>query len=155
MITVLIWKKVCINLLITYFNIELKRTKLTSHTDFSYFLRKSQFLLPKHQQIFPRWTPTFSKRQLVDSWVEAMSWGSREAWYRVILVLSRYLPWADIAVALPVFTYGKNWRYYLKICDKWIHRPVKSILISDFVLGQYTLTGRWIHVLTSLKAIIV
>jgi hypothetical protein len=33
MITVLIWKKACINLFITYFNIELKRTKLTSHTD--------------------------------------------------------------------------------------------------------------------------
>ena len=33
MITVLMWKKACINLFITYFNIELKRTKLTSHTD--------------------------------------------------------------------------------------------------------------------------
>ena len=33
MITVLIWKKASINLFITYFNIELKRTKLTSHTD--------------------------------------------------------------------------------------------------------------------------
>ena len=32
MITVLIWIKACINLVITYFNIELKRTKLTSHT---------------------------------------------------------------------------------------------------------------------------
>ena len=32
MITVLIWKKACLNLFITYFNIELKRTKLTSHT---------------------------------------------------------------------------------------------------------------------------
>ena len=32
MITVPIWKKACINLFITYFNIELKRTKLTSHT---------------------------------------------------------------------------------------------------------------------------
>ena len=31
MITVLIWKKACINLFITYFNIELKRTKLASH----------------------------------------------------------------------------------------------------------------------------
>ena len=31
-ISVLIWKKACINLLITHFNIELKRTKLTSHT---------------------------------------------------------------------------------------------------------------------------
>ena len=30
--TVLIWKRACINLFITYFNIELKRTKLTSHT---------------------------------------------------------------------------------------------------------------------------
>ena len=33
MITVLIRKKASINLFITYFNIELKRTKLTSHTD--------------------------------------------------------------------------------------------------------------------------
>ena len=32
-ITVLIWKEACINLFITYFNIELKRTNLTSHTD--------------------------------------------------------------------------------------------------------------------------
>ena len=32
MITVLISKKACINLFITYFNIELKRTKLTSNT---------------------------------------------------------------------------------------------------------------------------
>jgi hypothetical protein len=31
--TVLVWKKACINLLITYFNFELKRTTLTSHTD--------------------------------------------------------------------------------------------------------------------------
>jgi hypothetical protein len=30
MITVLIWKKACINLFITYFNIEIKRTILTS-----------------------------------------------------------------------------------------------------------------------------
>jgi hypothetical protein len=33
MITVMIWEKAYINLFITYFNIELKRTKLTSHTD--------------------------------------------------------------------------------------------------------------------------
>jgi hypothetical protein len=33
MITVLKWKKACVNLFITYFNIELKRTKLTSLTD--------------------------------------------------------------------------------------------------------------------------
>jgi hypothetical protein len=32
MITILKWKKACINLFITYFNIELKRTKLTSHS---------------------------------------------------------------------------------------------------------------------------
>ena len=33
MITVLTWKQACINLFITYFNLELKRTKLTSHTN--------------------------------------------------------------------------------------------------------------------------
>ena len=32
-LTVLKWKKACINLFITHFNIELKRTKLTSYTD--------------------------------------------------------------------------------------------------------------------------
>jgi hypothetical protein len=68
MITILLWKKACINLFITYFNIELKKTKLTSHTDTKlmdmsdrYWLR---VLLPKRQQIFPLWTSTFSKRQL-------------------------------------------------------------------------------------------
>ena len=54
MITVLIWKKA-----ITYFNIELKRTKLTSHTetkrmDMSDRYRLRVILLPKRQQIFPR-----------------------------------------------------------------------------------------------------
>jgi hypothetical protein len=111
-ITVLIWKKTCINLFITYFNIELKRTKVTSHTDFSYFLRQSQLLLPKHQQIFLRWTPTFSKRQ----WTVGRKWrhGAHE---RLVIVLSEFCPdicpWGDIVVALPVFTYGQNWRYYL------------------------------------------
>jgi hypothetical protein len=28
-----------------------------------------------------------------------------------------FAPMTDIAVALPVFTYGQNWRYYLWICD--------------------------------------
>ena len=58
MITVLIWKKACINLFITYFNIELKRTKLTSHTDTKLMDMSDQYrlrvLLPKRQQIFPR-----------------------------------------------------------------------------------------------------
>ena len=87
----LIWKKACIKLFITYFNIELKRTKLTSHTDTKlmdrYLLR---VLLPKRQQIFPRWTSTFSKRLWLDSWAEVTSWGSREAWYCVIRVLPRW-----------------------------------------------------------------
>jgi hypothetical protein len=89
MITVLIWKKACINLFITYFNIELKRAKLTSHTDTKLMDMSDRYrlraLLPKHQQIFPRWTSTFSKRQLT-----VTSWGSREAWYRVIRVLPRW-----------------------------------------------------------------
>ena len=67
-ITVLIWKKACINLFITYFNIELKRTKLTSHTDTKLMNMSDRYRLivlhPNHQQIFPRWTSTFSKWQL-------------------------------------------------------------------------------------------
>ena len=58
MITVLIWKKGCINLFITHFNIELKRTKLTSHTDTKLMDISDRYrlrvLLPKRQQIFPR-----------------------------------------------------------------------------------------------------
>ena len=71
MITVLIWKKSYINLFITYFNIELKRIELTSHTDTKlmdmsngYRLRDNSPDIWKHQQIFPHRTPTFSKRQL-------------------------------------------------------------------------------------------
>ena len=58
MITVLIWKKACINLFITYFNIELKRAKLISHTDTKLMDMSDRYrlrvLLPKRQQIFPR-----------------------------------------------------------------------------------------------------
>ena len=58
MITVLIWKRACINLFITYFNIELKRTKLTSHTNTELMNMSDRYwlrvLLPKRQQIFPR-----------------------------------------------------------------------------------------------------
>ena len=58
MITVWIWKKACINLFITYFHIELTRTKLTSHTDTKLMDMNDRYrfrvLLPKRQQIFPR-----------------------------------------------------------------------------------------------------
>jgi hypothetical protein len=90
-ITVLIWKKSCINLFITYFNIELKRTKLTSHTDTKLMDMSDRYwsrvLLPKRQQIFPRWTSTFSKRQLTVGW----KWrhGAHE---RLDIVLSEFCP---------------------------------------------------------------
>jgi hypothetical protein len=58
MITVPIWKKACINLFITYFNIELKRTNLTSHTETKLMDMSDRYqlrvLLPKRQQYFPR-----------------------------------------------------------------------------------------------------
>ena len=89
MITVLILKKACINLFITYFNIELKRTKLTSHTDTKLMDMSDRYrlrvLLPKRQQIFPRWT--FSKRQLT----VGRKWrhGAQE---RLDIVLSEFCP---------------------------------------------------------------
>jgi hypothetical protein len=112
MITVLIWKKSYItgNLFIIYFNIELKRIKLTSHTDTKlmdisnrYRLRDNSTDIWKHQQTFPRRTPTFSERQLR---VER-KWhhGPHE---RLDIVLS--VVWDDITMALSVFTYGQNWR---------------------------------------------
>ena len=91
MITVLIWKKACINLCITYFNIELKRTKLTSHTDTKLMDMSDRYrlrvLLPKRQQIFPRRTSTFSKRQLT----VGRKWrhGAHE---RLDIVLSEFCP---------------------------------------------------------------
>jgi hypothetical protein len=91
MITVLIWKKACINLFITYFNIELKRTKLTSQTDTKLMDMSDQYrlrlLLPKRQQIFPRWTSTFSKRKLT----VGRKWrhGAHE---RLDIVLSEFCP---------------------------------------------------------------
>ena len=87
MITVLIWKKACINLFITYFNIELKRTKLTSHTDTKLMDMSDRYLLLKCQQIFPRWTSTFSKRQLT----VGRKW-RHGAHKRLDIVLSEFCP---------------------------------------------------------------
>ena len=90
MTTVLIWKKACINIFITYFNIELKRTKLTSHTDTKLMDMSDRYrlrvLLPKHQH-FPRRTSTFSKRQLT----VGRKWrhGAHE---RLDIVLSEFFP---------------------------------------------------------------
>jgi len=71
-------------------NIELKRTKLTSHTDTKLIwisLMMITFLL---------W-----KKSYIDLFIE-----------RVDIVLSDFCPdicpWVDIAVAPPVFTYGHN-----------------------------------------------
>jgi hypothetical protein len=99
MITVLIWKKAYINLFITYFNIELKRTNLTSHTDTQLMDMSDRYrlrvLLPKRQQIFPRWTSTFSKRQLTVSGSDVM--GITRG---LISCYQSFAPMADIAVAL-------------------------------------------------------
>ena len=112
MITVLIWKKACINLFITYINFELTRTKLTSHTDTKLMDMSDRYrlrvLLPKRQrEIFPRWTSTFSKRQLTvgRKWRRGLTRG-------LISCYQSFAPMADIAVALPMFMYGQNWRYY-------------------------------------------
>jgi hypothetical protein len=91
MITVLIWKKACINLYITYFNIELKRTKLTSNTDTKLMDMSDWYrlrvLLPKRQQIFLRWTSTFSKRQFT----VGRKW-RHGAHKRLDIVLSEFFP---------------------------------------------------------------
>ena len=90
MITVLIWKRACINLFITYFNIELKK-KITSHTDTKLMNMSDRYrlriLLPKHQQMFPRWTSTFSKRQLT----VGRKW-RHWAHERLDIVLSEFCP---------------------------------------------------------------
>jgi hypothetical protein len=94
------WKRAGINLFITYFNMELKRTKFTSLTDTK---------LIWIWGIDIGWgmiTVLIWKKSCIDLFIE-----------RLDMVLSDFCPdicqWADIAVALPVFTYGQNWRYYL------------------------------------------
>ena len=97
MITVLIWKKTCINLFITYFNIELKRTKLTSHTDTKLWLIDIGWGMITVLLWKKAYTDLFIKR------IDIMLWE----------FCPDICPWADIVVSLPVFTYGQNWRYYL------------------------------------------
>ena len=115
MITVLIWKKSYINLFITYFNIELKRIKWTSHADTKlmdmsdrYRLRDNCPDIWKHPQIFPRRTSAFSKRQLT----VGRKW-RHKAHERLDIVLSEFCPdiypWPDIAVALPVLLLINMW----------------------------------------------
>ena len=78
MITVLIWKKACINLFITYFNIELKRTKLTSHTDTKLMDMSDRYRLRDDNS---------------SDMEKGIHWPIyKEAWYHVIRVLPRYLP---------------------------------------------------------------
>ena len=88
MITVLKWKKACINLFITYFNIELKRTKLTSHTD------TKLIWIRVFDISWGMITVLLWKKSCIDIFIE-----------RLDIVLSYFCPhicpWDDIAVALP------------------------------------------------------
>jgi hypothetical protein len=78
MITVLIWKMAYINLFITYFNIELKRIKLTSHTDTKRMdLRDNIPYMETATNVSSLVTDLF--QTTIDSWAEVTSWDSREA----------------------------------------------------------------------------
>jgi len=73
-----------INLLITYFNMELKRIKLTSHTDTKlmdmsdrYRLRDNSPDMEKPTNLSSLDTNLFETT--IASWAEVTSWGSREA----------------------------------------------------------------------------
>jgi hypothetical protein len=93
MLTVLIWKKACSNLFITYFNIELKKNKIHfPHRHQTYGYEWSISVEGSASE-----TPTNLSSLNVDifqttinSWEEMTSWGSREAWYRVIRDLPRW-----------------------------------------------------------------
>ena len=83
-----VWKKACINLFITYFNIELKKTKLTSHTETKLMDMSDRYRL----RVLLRVSPTNLSSLDVDifqttinSWAEVMSWVSHE---RLDIVLS-------------------------------------------------------------------
>ena len=106
MITVLIWKKACINLFITYFNIELKRTKLTSHThktdgyEWSISVEGSASETSTNLS-----SPNDIFQTTINSWAEVTSWGSREG---LVSCYQSVAPMADIVVAIPVFMYGQH-----------------------------------------------
>jgi hypothetical protein len=97
MIAELIWKRACINQFITYFNIELKRTKLTSHTDTKLMDMSDRYRLRDNSSDMETSTNLSSLdadlcQTKIDSWAEVTTWGSWEAWYRVISVFPWYLP---------------------------------------------------------------
>ena len=74
MITVLIWKRAYINLFITYFNIELKRIKLTSHIDTKLMdLRDNSPNMETPTNVSSLGTDLF--QTTIDSWAEVTSWG--------------------------------------------------------------------------------
>ena len=78
MITVLIWKKAYINLFITYFNIELKRIKLTSHTDTKLTDMSDRYRLRDNSPDMEKPSNLSSlDTNLLQTTIE--SWGSREA----------------------------------------------------------------------------
>ena len=108
MITVLIWKKACINIFITYFNIELKRTKLTSHTHTHQTMSDWYRLRNDNSPDMGKGMHCSTYRGLI-----SCCFIYKEAWYHVIRVLPRYLPMGWYRCGTFVFTYGQNWRYYL------------------------------------------
>ena len=94
MVTVLKRKKACINLFIIYFNIELRRIKLTSHTD---------------TKLIWIWVIDISWEMItVMIWQKGKQTGIDLFIKRLDIMLSEFChdicPWADIAVALPVLT---------------------------------------------------
>ena len=97
-LTVLKWKKAWINLFITYFNIEIKRTKLT-------FTQTPNLYGYEWSISVEEWQVLIWKKSCINLFIE-----------RLDIVLSDFCPdicpWADIAVAFPVFMYGQNWSYY-------------------------------------------
>jgi hypothetical protein len=131
MITVLIWKKACINLFITYFNIELKRTNLTSHRDTKLMDMSDRYrlrvLLPKRQQIFPRWTSTFSKRLLT----VGRKWrhGAHE---RLDIVLSEFCPDGRYRCGTSgVYVWGK---LTLLLINMWYYWVIVTLPVSFYTL---------------------
>ena len=104
MATVLIWKKACIinlfithfNIEFTYFNIELKRAKLTSHT---------------HQTMSDWYRLKDDNSPEMEKGMHCSIY--KEAWYHVIRIFPWYLPMDWYRCGTSVFTSRQNWRYYL------------------------------------------
>jgi hypothetical protein len=127
MITVLIWKKACINLFIMHiFQHWIKKNKIYfPHIFFIFSTKESVYASKTPTNLSLLDTDIF--QTTIDSWAEVTTWGSREAWYRVIRVLPQYLPmgWYRCGTS-GVYVWAKLALLLINMWYIYIMTPIKT-----------------------------